>query len=291
MVQSKKTKKFESKHLKDTLGRRKEFAKIKQRHQVNAKRKARNAKDAEKEEEAAKEAESGRPAKKQKQEGGIGEMSVDDFFAGGFEVPEPVPQKKAKSTQKSERKRAREEDEEENDADDIDEDESVGSLEDEPLQVDDDAGSEAEVDDVDAHKDTLKALQEKDPEFYKYLKENDAELLDFEEDAPLDEIDELSGSDEEAAGRKKKKSKKSSKGEEEEDSNEVTKARVARWTATMTEKHSLRALREVVLAFRAAAHLNEENGKDYKFTISNAEGMLIREITVTETADTIFSIS
>ena len=164
-------------------------------------------------------------------------------------------------------------------------------MEDEPLRVDDEAEPEEEVDDVDTHKNTLKALQEKDPEFYKYLKENDAELLDFEENATLDEIDELSGSDDEAAGKKRKKSKKSSKAEEEEeDSNEVTKARVARWTAAMTEKHSLRALKEVVLAFRAAAHLNEENGKDYKFTISNAEGMKNRRRQRQALADTKSSI-
>ena len=39
----------------------------------------------------------------------------------------------------------------------------------------------------------------------------------------------------------------------------------------MTEQHSLRAMRQVVLAFRAAAHVNEDDGKEYKYTISSPD--------------------
>jgi len=274
MAQSKATKKFEKNKLKDTLGRRKEFAKIKQRHQVNDKRKAKKAAEEEKEKEyaASQVQDSGRPAKKQKQQNAnLGEMSVDDFFAGDFELPKPAPQKKAKAVQRSEKKRAREEDEEEEEEDDDDDAESVGSLEDEPLQVDEQDDAEDDgADDDDTHKQDLNALKEKDPEFYKYLQEEDPELLNFAEDAPLDEIDELSN-DEEDESKDKKKKKRRSKGEDEDNSNEVTKEKIGRWSNAMTEKQSLRAMREVVLAFRAAAHLNEENGKDYRCTISNAD--------------------
>jgi len=270
MAQSKATKKFEKNKLKDTLGRRKEFAKIKQRHQVNDKRKAKKAAEDEKEAEyaASQVQDSGRPAKKQKQQNAnLGEMSVDDFFAGDFELPKPAPQKKVKVVQKSEKKRAREEDEEEED----DDAESVGSLEDEPLQVDEqDVSGDDEAEDDDTHKQDLNALKEKDPEFYKYLQEEDPELLNFAEDAPLDEIDELSADEEEDTKGQKKK-KRHSKGEDGDNSNEVTQEKIGRWSNAMTEKQSLRAMREVVLAFRAAAHLNEENGKDYRYTISNAE--------------------
>jgi len=269
MAQSKATKKFEKRHLSDTLGRRKDFAKVKQRHQTNAKRKAKKAADNAKEDETPEQDQ--RPVKKQKQGNDFGEMSVDDFFAGGFQVPEATTQKKAKTQPKSEKKRARE-DEDEDDDEEMSDEASMGSVEDEPLVVEGDDTKGEAADDVDTHKDDLKALQKKDPEFYKYLQENDAELLDFAEQAPLDEIDELSGSEEEADGKKSKK-KRSTKGEED-DSNEVTKEKVKRWTSQMTENHSLRALREVVLAFRAAAHLNEEDGKNYKYTISNAEGLL-----------------
>lgn len=277
MAQTKATKKFEKNRLKDTLSRRKDFAKVKQRHQVNAKRKARRAAEAA-QDEAETQATEQRPLKKQKQQGeSLGDMSVDDFFAGGFEIPKAAPQKNGKAASKSDKKRAREEDEDEEDGDD----ESIGSVEDEPLNVqEDDDDDEVMADDVEMHKVDLKALQEKDPEFYKFMQENDPELLDFAEDAPLNEIDQLSGSEEESVEKKPKKKRTSKGGEKviDEQSNEVTTARVAKWNEAMTENHSLRALREVVLAFRAAAHLNEENGKDYKYTISNAEGMQTRSL-------------
>ncbi|CZR55141.1 related to excision repair protein RAD4 [Phialocephala subalpina] len=65
-------------------------------------------------------------------------------------------------------------------------------------------------------KGAMDALAEKDPEFYKYLKENDPEALDFDEDADLVEVDGLSGSDTEEQP-KKKKQKKSKKAQVEED--------------------------------------------------------------------------
>jgi nucleolar complex protein 2 len=40
----------------------------------------------------------------------------------------------------------------------------------------------------------------------------------------------------------------------------------------MEANSSLRAMREVVLAFRTAAHLNDDEGKNYKYTISDPDG-------------------
>ena len=48
---------------------------------------------------------------------------------------------------------------------------------------------------------------------------------------------------------------------------------IKKWKASMEENMSLRAMREVVLAFRAAAHLNDESEKSYKYTISDPDGM------------------
>jgi len=90
----------------------------------------------------------------------------------------------------------------------------------------------------------------------------------------------LSDSEEEIDGKKKKMPKKKpvddANSEGETLSNHITKAMVKKWSTAMVEQHSLRAMREVVLAFRAAAHLNEEDGKAYKYTISNADGNLLR---------------
>jgi len=271
MAQTKSTKKFEKHHLKDTLKRRKEGAKIKQRHQQVAKRKERRAKDNEKDEAVlAEEERAGKKRKTSKE--ALNDMSVDDFFAGGIEIPKAVGAKGGLSRQ-GKRKRT---DAPEGDEDDAS---SVASVEDHALAAlsGSDVDSDEEGDNVDTHKGDLKALAEKDPEFYKYLQENDAELLDFE-DTNLDEIDELSGSEQEDSEEKKPKKGKKKGAKVEEDvvaRGEISITTVKKWSAAMKEQHSLRAMREVVLAFRAAAHVNEEGGKEYKYTISDSNGMLL----------------
>jgi len=257
MAQSNKTKKFEARHLSDTLKRRKEFSKVKQRHQANSKRKEKRAAENGSDEET----DDVRPAKKQKSSAErLDEMTVDDFFAGGVPLPEKTA-KARKADKKAEKKRKRGE-----------EDEDSDSAASEAPVFDSDEG-DAEEEDADAtgtHAGDLKALAAKDPEFYKYLKENDAELLDFAETADLGEIDDLSGSeDDQTTSKKKNKDTKSAF----DDDGELTVVVVKKWTAAMAEQNSLRAMREMVLAFRAAAHLNEEDGKQYKYTISDANGM------------------
>ncbi|KAK3044155.1 hypothetical protein LTS18_002031, partial [Coniosporium uncinatum] len=46
---------------------------------------------------------------------------------------------------------------------------------------------------------------------------------------------------------------------------------VKRWETSLTQRHSLRTLREVILAFRSAVHLNDEDGKEYRYSISNPD--------------------
>ncbi|KFZ08974.1 hypothetical protein V502_09017 [Pseudogymnoascus sp. VKM F-4520 (FW-2644)] len=272
----KATRKFEKNHLKDSLERRKVGAKIKQKVQIKEKRALRNAKDAEfLGKGKAEDGEEGAPEAKADP---FGEMNVDDFFAGGFEVPEKLAKKNAKKAL-GKRKRSEPEAEKEDEGDSSD-----ASYEEAPVASDDE-GSEGEDEDMGMSKEAMEALAETDPEFYKYLKENDPETLDFDEDADLAEVDGLSGSEAEEE-RPKKKSKKSKKAKaaaveemevdeesEEEmlDETEVTKEMVAKWKKAMTEQHSLRAMRQVVLAFRAAAHVNEDEGKDYKYTITNPD--------------------
>lgn len=275
----KATKKFEKNHLKDTIGRRKDFAKIKQRHQVKAKKKARDASD--------REETYGKKGKDdpdfEKNEGGkvdgsrFTDMSVDEFFQGGFDIPKEPPRKggkasKNKEVPKTTGKRKRSEETEQNDSAVS----SDSSVEEDVVPTESDIESGPE-DDLDTHKGDLQALSAKDPEFYKYLKENDAELLDFAEDGDLAEVDGLSNGEEEETGQNKKRKKgkkvnaEHQEVEKDEDETEVTMAIVKKWKAAMTEQHSLRAMRQVVLAFRAAAHVNEDDGKEYKYTISSPD--------------------
>jgi nucleolar complex protein 2 len=267
MAQSKQTKKFEKNKLHDVIKSRKNVAKIKQKKQMDVKKKERKARD----NERADGVDDGskKPSSRAEREDKLGEMSMDQFFEGGFQVPEMAKSSTKPKTGK--RKRT-------------------------PIENGDAAGSDAEMaetnggaeesasdsdsgDDADAHMEQLAGLEEKDPEFYKYLKHNDAELLDFAEDADLAEIDALSASEDESTPRKKKKKTKKAVVEAESDDdeeattgNEVTKKLIKKWKDSMEANSSLRAMREVVLAFRTAAHLNDDEGKNYKYTISDPDG-------------------
>jgi nucleolar complex protein 2 len=249
----KSTKKFEKNHLKDVIERRKSHAKVKQRHQLNDKRKEKNAtKRAE-----AEEANEISPEEAKKQNA-FAEMNVDDFFAGGFEIPEANGKKSKKDVTPKIGKRKRSEDK--------------AQAEEAPEEENNDEEDASSVDAYDEHKDQLESLKDKDPEFYKYLKENDAELLDFGEQGDLSEVDALSESDEpedeEPAKKKKKKAKKDEE-EVEPESTTLTIQTVKKWHKLMEEQNSIRAMRQVVLAFRAAAHVNDAEAPEQKYTISD----------------------
>ncbi|CAG7955333.1 unnamed protein product [Penicillium salamii] len=252
----KSTKKFEKKHLGDVLERRRANQKVKQRHHMNDKRKEKNAAKQEAEGEKAE-----KSPEELKKQNAFAEMNVDDFFAGGFDIPEETTKgKKAskKDTTPKIGKRKRSED-------------KAQEGETSDAEGDDDA---SDVDAYDEHKDQLESLKQKDPEFYKYLKENDAELLDFGEQGDLSEVDALSESeapeDDEPAKKKKKKSKKAEEQEEETAADDtLTIPMVKKWQALMEEQNSIRAMRQVVLAFRAAAYVNDPDAPDQKYTISD----------------------
>ncbi|KAH7273420.1 hypothetical protein MRS44_001692 [Fusarium solani] len=268
----KATKKFEKKHLTGVLDKRKAGAKIKQRQQIQDKKKARRAKDAEYLDGPKDDGEVKKPSVKGKK---INDMSVDDFFQGGFD--DIIGKKDKKAGKLGKRKR----DAPEANGDDAsDSEDSIGA---EPVVSDSDDDEEEGDDGIGMSKQTMDELAEKDPEFYKFLKENDPEALDFDDKADLAEVDELSGEEEEEEEeqpkkkRKKDKKKKQDAEEEPEEEaavgNELTREMVASWRKAMTEKMSLRAARRVVLAFRCAAHLNEDEDEDsqQRYTINSPD--------------------
>ncbi|CVK84752.1 related to excision repair protein RAD4 [Fusarium mangiferae] len=251
----KATKKFEKRHLTGVLDKRKAGAKIKQRYQMQDKKKARKSKDAEflKGSKDGQDGEVKKPSAKGKK---VNDMSVDEFFSGGFDDIIDSKDKKAGKLGKRKRNGAAAEDNDASDSDD-----SIGA---QPIAADsdDNDGDDAE-DDVGMSKETMEKLAENDPEFYKFLKENDPEALDFDDNADLAEVDALSGDDEseqeEEQPKKKRKKEKEAKAEAVAQGNELTRELVASWRKAMAEKNSLRAARQVVLAFRCAAHLNEDD--------------------------------
>ncbi|KAJ5925881.1 hypothetical protein N7454_007391 [Penicillium verhagenii] len=258
----KSTKKFNTKHLKETLERRKEFAKVKQRHVLKDKRKEKSASRREAEEAA------NIPDPEQvKKQNDFADMNVDDFFAGGFDIADPKSDKKKASKKDvtpkiGKRKRS---------TDQAQDGEVSGS----EAEAEAEGSDEEDANDYDEHKDQLESLKEKDPEFYKYLKENDAELLDFGDQGDMAEIDELSESEageEEGPAKKKKKSKKQEETEEEDEKlidNTLTIPMVKKWQKLMEEQNSVRAMRQTVLAFRAAASVNDPDAGEQRYTISD----------------------
>ncbi|EWG36245.1 hypothetical protein FVEG_00350 [Fusarium verticillioides 7600] len=252
----KATKKFEKRHLTGVLDKRKAGAKIKQRYQMQDKKKARKSKDAEFL-KGSKDGEGGEVKKPSAKGKKVNDMSVDEFFSGGFDDIIDSKDKKAGKLGKRKRNGAAAEDSEASDSDD-----SIGA---QPIAADsdDNDGDDDAEDDVGMSKETMEKLAENDPEFYKFLKENDPEALDFDDNADLAEVDALSGDDEseqeEEQPKKKRKKEKEAKAEAVAQGNELTRELVASWRKAMAEKNSLRAARQVVLAFRCAAHLNEDD--------------------------------
>ena len=255
MAQTKATKKFEKKHLKDVLERRKKFAKIKQKHQVREKKKARRAAERDNEDDDHKE-EGG--SRKRANGNTFEHMSVDEFFQGGFEMPKELRPKAKKSRQENATtgigKRKRDE------FDVEDEDKQAHRKQEQSGDDGSELESEAEFEDMKAQ---LDALAEKDPEFYKHLQEEDPELLEFDANA-FAEIDALS---DEEKGPTRRKTKEQ---EPDTESNEITMAKLGKWEKGLTEHHSLRFMKEIVIAFRTAAYLNED-GKSLKYTISSSD--------------------
>jgi nucleolar complex protein 2 len=241
MAKPKSAKKFEKKHLKDTIKRRKDF---KNKTRLYSKKGSGGGEDGEDVDPTAE----------------FEKMTVDEFFQTGFDVPEPVKKKRkrggADGTSKTTKKPKVEEEEESESVEDSDSELDVapgGVLD----GLDDDQDGDS-GDDEDTHKEDLAKLAENDPEFHKFLKENDAELLDFEQD----NFDNIELSEDEESDQESEMALDKS----------LDLPTVEKWEKAILELHSLRALKAMVLAFRSAAHMNDPDKKDYKYTVTNSDG-------------------
>ncbi|KAH8993178.1 Noc2-domain-containing protein [Lactarius akahatsu] len=159
-------------------------------------------------------------------------MSVDDFLGADFMEEDDEAGEPDIGASESE------DDGEDEDGDDTD-DEDDASFASVDLLEDDGA----------AHMLELSTLAEKDPEFYKYLQEHDRELLDFNmgDGDDDDDDDEVSDNADGAAGP------------EGEQLPSLTEKILRSWQKSLLETRSLRALRKLLIAFRSAALMNEED--------------------------------
>ncbi|GAA6019693.1 hypothetical protein JCM11491_004887 [Sporobolomyces phaffii] len=156
-----------------------------------------------------------------------------------------------------------------------DDDEDASEFEDDDL-----SGLEGDDDDDEVdptqHMADLKALAEKDPEFFKYLQENDAELLNFDDDGvdhemqrddddeeEEDESDDDDDDDESAKkGKGKAKETKQDKRRKEKAVKKkdqvLTKELLKTWQKHILETRSFKSLRRLLIAFRSAAQSGTE---------------------------------
>ncbi|KAJ7147331.1 Noc2-domain-containing protein [Mycena filopes] len=243
---AKSMKKFASSgQLKKTIDARRKHQQIKRKNNSkksvkDGKAKQRPADTHEGDEEDDEEASTSKaPAKGSKKR-----MTADDFLGGGFMDGS--------------------EDEEDEDEDMAGDEESGEEGEEEEEDFGDDA-SFASLDELDeegeAHLVELSKLAEKDPEFYKYLQENDQELLNFDPetagagDSDDDEDEAPAGGDDPMG--------------ETAQTPILTKSILRNWQKSLLEHRSLRALRKLLIAFRSAAHMNED-GQVIAWSIDNS---------------------
>ncbi|KAH8929037.1 Noc2-domain-containing protein [Atractiella rhizophila] len=127
-----------------------------------------------------------------------------------------------------------------------------------PASEDDDEEEEdddlADLPDAEAaHINTLQGLATKDPEFYKYLQEHDADLLNFGLESD--------GEDEDEQEEEQPKSKKRKRSDEEDEEQVLTLSTVRNWQRSILKANfsplfftrSLKSLRSLLQAFRSAS--------------------------------------
>ena len=261
---SKATKKFQNKHLKHTLEHRREVQK--QNKKAAQRRGKGNGSSSEPAE--AKEKKSTRPI--------FNDMSVDEFFEGGFEVPKP---KKgtvlaAEDAELAEDSASESEDEDE-DAEIGEDSNSDIEIDEEPENENEASESENDANDLDASseeedeemmKKDMAALESKDPEFYKYLKNNEKELLDFEGVNPLDAMSESESGESEGEGEPAAETAKPARRK-----TEISKQLVAKWDAQLQGEPNAKTIQNVIAAFKTVVYISGDDKRESRYSFNDPD--------------------
>ncbi|CAM8919429.1 unnamed protein product [Rhodiola kirilowii] len=130
------------------------------------------------------------------------------------------------------------------------------------------------------HVKQLQRLQDKDPEFYEFLKEHDKELLEFDDEDDEDEenVDVETDMDEEehdADGAEYKEKNEDTNLDELEDKQSrkvITSAMVDSWCEAVKENVKVGAVRSLLKAYRTACHYGDDGGSDSssKFSVMSS---------------------
>ncbi|KAM4737333.1 nucleolar complex protein 2 homolog [Anableps anableps] len=184
-----------------------------------------------------------------KQKRKLEDLSVDEFLVSGFESPDEDESEEETPKQKKNKQVEP------------------------PMSRNEKKGKASE------HKEQLSRLKNKDPEFYKFLKENDQSLLNFDDTDSSDEEDDENkyhklppkleeASSDEDEGEEERASKKTKKAAE---SIKVTDKMIAGWRAALRKEPTPRLFREVTQAFKAAvATTKGEGGGQCRYKVADS---------------------
>ncbi|KAG1661708.1 hypothetical protein FOA52_002044 [Chlamydomonas sp. UWO 241] len=202
-------------------------------------------------------------AEEKKEKRRLEDMGVDEFLDGGFASGDDSGSDDGSDDDDMEDEDEEDEDGEgedgdddadveEEEEDDDDDDEVVGGKEHHPVSKD----NQRLKGENDTHRSQLEALKARDPEFYAYLQQTDAGLLDFQDD------DEANSEDEGGEGAEEETEEAGLEGDPEESAGPsgritVTSALVTKWCEAAKKGAPLGTMRSLVKAYRMACHYGD----------------------------------
>ncbi|KAJ2575264.1 Nucleolar Complex 2 protein, partial [Coemansia sp. RSA 1836] len=271
----KSTKKFNQRHLKDELERRKEHKKTQklvQKREVKKKRRS-NASTSDDEEgfTGVEEIDALAGFAESVPKGALAKMDLSKFMQA-----DPTATGGADDDTSADEDVVALLDEGEDDDDDMPSD---SDPEDDGSDVEDGGEDDDEDDEEAVFKRELEAVSKKDPKFLEFMKKNDPSSLAILEE---DEEEEEEEEEEEQGEEEQDEDAEMSDAEEAGSSKStvVTSKMLEDWEKDITENHSIKSLKRLLLAFYSASHMESEN-ESASQTPYRIEGMRIFNKTVT----------